>query len=410
MKKYVKSILAVLLACTLVTELTSCHDDIYGLIDKETKLDTRGMKGDTSQIVQYGDYLFIANGNLYYKSNQQSYYLNIKNPNYGYKRNWKAINAPTNKKGDYNVPASTFYIASDNEWLYALTFTWEEDDEGANSVGSAEIYATNDKDLSDGLTWKKVDVSSIVSSTSYLQEMLVFDNQARTVSENPDLSLTFDFSNRKAYARLKNKNTKSIAVYKLNGTGAPTALTDEVFLGDSKTSNSMKAAYFNGKTYMSKYYALCATEYALYYAESYTTGKRHYIDGSSTIYTLLPNGKIDHHGMDNGAVLSISAGSDFLLTGTTNGIDRVRLDPATKIATRSAKFDSNGGSISSEYVFMTYILNPNKKQDSVSVTEGTDEYCSTTIYGSIGSSSDSWSDVGLYSFFPARKEWNRDGD
>lgn len=410
MKKNMKNILAVLLACSIAAVFSSCHDDIYGLIDKETKLDTKGMKGDTSQIVQYGDYLFIANGNLYFKSNQQSYYLNLKDPNYGYKRNWKSINVPTTKKGDYNVPASTFYIASDSEWLYALTYIWEEDEDGANSVGSAEIYATNDKDLSDGLTWEKVNVSSIVSSTSYLQEMLVFDNQARTVTENPDLSLTFDLSNRRAYARLEDKNTKSISTYKLNGNNIPTPLTDEVFLGNSTTTDSMKAVYFNGKTYLSKYYAVCATEYALYYAESYTTGKRHYIDGSSTIYTILPNGQIDHNGMDNGAILSISAGADFLLTGTTNGIDRVRLDPTTKIATRSVKFDSNGGSISSEYVFMTYILNPNKKQDSVSVTEGTDEYCSTTIYGSIGSSSDSWSDMGLYSFFPARREWNRDGD
>ena len=71
---------------------------------------------------------------------------------------------------------------------------------------------------------------------------------------------------------------------------------------------------------------------------------------------------------------------------------------------------SNGNSVISEYVFMVFVLNPNKKEGSYSTEEGTDEYASSTIYGSIRSSSDSWDDAGLYAWYPAQKEWNRDGD
>ena len=69
---------------------------------------------------------------------------------------------------------------------------------------------------------------------------------------------------------------------------------------------------------------------------------------------------------------------------------------------------NNADSIISEYVLKVFILDPTK-MDDVKNTNGTDEYCCSTIYGSITGSADTFKESGLYAYYPERGTWNRDG-
>ena len=53
---------------------------------------------------------------------------------------------------------------------------------------------------------------------------------------------------------------------------------------------------------------------------------------------------------------------------------------------------------------MVFVLDPTKPEGQ------TDEYASMMIGGSLTSSQDTFSETGLYAFYPSRHVWNRDGN
>ncbi len=387
---------------------TSCHDSIYEMIEKEVALESDGLGGDICQIVQYGDYLVVPNGHIYYKSNQPSTYTGKT------RHQWKGLTDTTTDTGENEMPATTFQLASDENNLYALTYIWGENNDGENEPKEVRLYVTADTDFSDGTTWTKVDLSSIVSSSSFTNVKNIFDNKYAEITDDAaNKKYIYDFSERTAFIRLYEKTSKTYKLYKLNGTSAPTAASGIEYIDEEKSKgNEITAAYFNGKTYVSKYYAMASDDKNLYYSKTSTSTyskKYHYVDTESVIYYMNLSGKTDSVKPSAGGILSISPASDYLLIGTTGGLARVPLTGDNKVPSGTTrKFSSNGGSIISEYVFYTFVLDYNKKEDGNS-TAGTDEYASSTIYGSIRSSSDSWDDVGLYAYYPSKQEWNRDG-
>ena len=95
--------------------------------------------------------------------------------------------------------------------------------------------------------------------------------------------------------------------------------------------------------------------------------------------------------------------------GTSSGLGRVNISTDGTPESSSSDFSSNGDSIISEYVFKVFVLDPSKQEDTASNENGTDEYAASTIYGSIRGSSDTFSETGLYAYYPSRHKWNRDG-
>lgn len=406
MKKSIKKILAVVGASLALLSFVSCHDDIYSLIEKEVQIDQSGFNGDISNIVHYGDYIFTCNGKIWAKTNQPSNFTKRMNGQ------WFLINPPSNELSDEKVRDVTYFLASDNQYLYALTYSWYENEDGANKPKLANIYVTDDKNPIDGLLWKKVDLLSSGFTSLYGVQKLIFDNKYRKITENENLSLTYDFSERRAYAKLLTPS--GYKIYRLNGEKTPLPLTDEIILPPCLEPTVINGCYFNGRTYLSAYYAMTANDNYLYYAQTYTYGNYGNISTGSSIYYL---GKTtDDVGFlnTNSSILSMAVANDCILMGTTSGLARILLDPATKKPAFGVKFNSNGGSIISEYVYMVFILDPSKNEDSA--VNGTDEYAASTIYGSISSSSDSIENVGLYAFYPGRffnqtsGGWNRDGN
>lgn len=397
-KSIINSIfLSAVFAC--LVGFSSCHDDIYGAINNEIELNSSGLQGDMHSIVHYKDYILTCNGKIFYKTNQPSSVTGIHNGG------WSETDSPTSEKGDNDIPATTYFLASDSEYLYALTYIWVENDDGENEPKTATIYATN-SDPATGLVWTKVENIS-GGNYSFENAKVIFDNKYFSVADDNSISI----DQREAYARIRATSGTVYKLYKLNGSSAPTEISGETFVDEaSNETNAISACYFNGKNYFSRYYGMTSNANCLYYTKTYTRSNN--VNRNSSLYYITASDSTEQYvDLDAGGLLSIAAAKDYILLGTSGGLERVAINQTTGIPNDdTSSMRSNGNSVISEYVFMVFVLNPNKLEGSDNQTLGTDEYAASTIYGSIRSSSDSWDDTGLYAWYPAKDQWNRDGD
>ncbi|WP_308692567.1 hypothetical protein [uncultured Treponema sp.] len=396
-KSIINSIfLSAVFAC--LVGFSSCHDDIYGAINNEIELNSSGLQGDMNSIVHYKNYILTCNGDIFYKTNEPS------TTKGKYNGQWEKTTSPTSEKGDNGIPATTYFLASDSEYLYALTYIWVENDDGENEPKTATIYATN-SDPASGLAWTKVENIS-GGNYSFENAKVIFDNKYFSVVDDNSVSI----ANREAYARIRASSQDTYKLYKLYGSNAPEEVSNPTFVGESDSTNAISACYFNSSTYFSKYYGMTSNANCLYYTKTYTRSNN--VSTNSSLYYITASDSTEKSvDLDAGGLLSIAAAKDYILLGTSSGLARVKIDETTGIPNGdTSSMQSNGNSVISEYVFMVFVLNPNKKEGSYSTEEGTDEYAASTIYGSIRSSSDSWDDTGLYAWYPAKDNWNRDGD
>ncbi len=399
MKKSIINSIFLSAAFACLVGFSSCHDDIYGAINNEIELNSSGLQGDMHSIVHYKDYIFTCNGKIFYKTNEPS------SETKSYNGGWNSTTSPTSEKGDNDIPATTYFLASDSEYLYALTYIWVENDDGENEPKTATIYATN-SDPAKGLVWTKVENIS-GGNYSFENAKVIFDNKYFSVIDDNSVSI----DKREAYARIRATSGTAYKLYKLKGSSAPTEISGETFVDEaSNETNAISACYFNGKNYFSRYYGMTSNANCLYYTKTYTRSNN--VNRNSSLYYITVSDSNEQSvDLDAGGLLSIAAAKDYILLGTSGGLERVAIDQTTGIPNSgTSKMPSNGNSVISEYVFMVFVLNPNKAEGSDSTEEGTDEYAASTIYGSIRSSSDSWDDTGLYAWYPEKKEWNRDGD
>ena len=404
----------------------SCHDDLYGAINSEVELEDSGLQGDMNYIARFGDYIVIANGDVYYKTNEPSTTTGLKNGQ------WHQMANPTSEKGDYDVPATTYFVASDSSHLYALTYIWMENDDGENEPKYAKLYYTNSVTGS----WTLLDLVSagVIDDWSYGNVKVLFDNQycgtmdADDDSSDDDTDDTDDSTDddedaykdltyRNAYIRARQNSSSDYTLYLLSGNSAEEVATGASFVFGDRT-NAIRACYFQGTDYFSRGYSMTSNQNYLYFVGTYTSGNNvagnsvlYYYDGGSTIYEAS---------LSAGSLLSVAAAKDYILLGTSSGLARATLNGNYGAPTGGTPdFDNNGDSVISEYVFMVFVLDPSKcennpntitNEDGETEWLGTDEYGASIIKGSIRSSSDSWDDTGLYAYYPSRDEWNRDGD
>lgn len=354
-------------------------------------------------IVHYKNYILTCNGEIFYKTNKPSSVTGE------YNGGWSETTSPTSEKGDNGIPATTYFLATDSKYLYALTYIWVENDDGENEPKTATIYAT-ESDPATGLVWTKVENIS-GGNYSFENAKVIFDNKYYDYNETKPLE------KRKAYARIRATSGTAYKLYKLNGSNAPTEISGETFVNEasfvdeaSNETNAISACYFNGKNYFSKYYGMSSNANCLYYTKTYTRSNN--VSTNSSLYYITASDATEQSvDLDAGGLLSIAAAKDYILLGTSSGLSRVKINETTGIPDGdTSSMRSNGNSVISEYVFMVFVLNPNKCEGSNDTTLGTDEYAASTIYGSIRSSSDSWDDAGLYAWYPANDKWNRDGD
>lgn len=394
--------------------LSSCDGVIFDEVRKEVKLSDAEISGDIQSIVRYAydgsECVFTSNGEIYFRKidtdkdangeSVDSFADSLANV----KRSFTGFSTPN---------GYVYSLAADEKNLYALSVVIEKDDDGYNVPTTRSLYCF------DGSAWTAIWSMSYSGSTSAI---LFCTNAPQS-------------GHRRAYFRY------GTSIYKLDGseidTSSPSCLyaadkdhsiaigenfvTDESTISANTTTEKYplsvnSCAYFEDNVYFSTSDAMTTNETfdeeatAVYYASGDNVYyKRKYEETTKTTdeegnETETPTGNMltsDWTAVDLNCdtIYSLGVASDYLLAGTDEGIVHSPLTE-NKPAAGTADFSTNADSTLSSYykVFALLVIDPAQTE-----TGGTIFASSTT-----SSTSASFNNIGLWSYFASENEWNRE--
>ena len=359
------------LACTVF--FTGCQDVIFPKIMAEVELEDATITGRVNTIVRCKlgtqEYLFIQNGRVYGKPASSA--------SHG---DWNLMSdgLPKLSYDYYNKKFNGIYIyqlAATENTLYALgAEIYEHTEEGENIAGSRYLYYLN------GSTWIRCDGEVTGSS----------GNTTTIFCTN-----TIAAANRTAYLR------RNGTVSKLSDSPSSSTYID----GAATTTT----AYIPGASTVSAVYA--ATTSKLYFfnscSASYTTGGRTYVywaDGSTLKYLDSAISTAHERVSCSANITSIAATSDAIILGTKGrGLEKTTNTsgvPGSSLTSFSTNADSALGS--------PYIIPAMLCVDSAASETGATLYASADFRRKSSSSGGNYKDVGLWSYYPSRGNWNRE--
>ena len=373
------------ITATCVLALTSCHDDIYGRINQEVTLETNGITGSINSLIQFNNYIYTQNGNVYRKPNTSSASSGL------YNEQWTKV--IDNTSSEFSGQHFEF-LASDSNYIYGLALTWNTiTNSGEPTIATKTIYYSDD--ITNGTTWKALPQATLqtllgsTDTTGVTDIKTLFCNRA------------FDTANRHAYVRLYSTTDAASHVYMLNGGNAPTLVRDGT---NNAGASSVQAAYLNGVDYFNNSHAFTSNGTYLFYSSSsssvYCANGWDSTNGF-TLNSSTPT-SIDY---DHGTIYDIGLTADYILIGTSEGIAHAPLSSGKPLSS-TVDFSNNAASVlsSSYYVFNILVLEPTKNEYD------TDIYGTAEHYGSFSSSTSAlFDDIGLWAYYPGRGTWNRDG-
>ena len=257
--------------------------------------------------------------------------------------------------------------AADKSNLYVVTITFHEDvEKGLNLPDAATLWCYNND------SWGKV-------------------NTPKLNPGNFNIFCTNDVenNNRSAYLRIDNK------VYELNGTIFPTSI---------KTTGNFNSAV-SGDIFFESTASVKNGDY-IYWGE----GSKLYYSDSTSDPTTAENKKL---ALDAGTDIScLAVTSDSILIGrgdfsnsliSKGGIAKTSLTngvPGNSLESFSTNATSQLASVYQIYTLL--VANPNETELEASI------YASMGFKGSGSSTSVSYDNIGLWSYYPARGNWNRE--
>ncbi|MBQ9624203.1 MAG: hypothetical protein IJJ71_06055 [Treponema sp.] len=384
MKRYnsrIKILFSALLAVTAASIFSACDGVVFHDIRKEVKLEKAKISGDIHNIVRLKyngvEHVFASNGTIYYRS----------------------VNADTNlgtvtidSKIDWNDDLPNpddhvFSLAADTKYLYAATIEIVKDDDGYNVPKSRSLWCFDP----DSKAWKIIYTSNYSSVTTFILFC--------TNTPKPE--------NRKAYFRY------GTTVWELSGTTVLTA--DNKMDAKEKLASGETLASFDNTTTPTYATKSCAFfKDAVYFSSSdaMTTNETSNKD-ATYIYRSLADNIIYSTdatswtmvNLNHKSILSIALTANYLLAGTTGGIIHTPLKAdSNKIvaipAAGHVDFSTNADAALSSYYDVQAILVVNPSNDETAAT----------IFATAETSSTSASlnNVGLWSYFSSRNEWNRE--
>lgn len=266
--------------------------------------------------------------------------------------------------------------AADSSNLYVVTITFHEDvEKGLNLPDPATLwYYNNGK-------WDEV------------------KNTPELLPGNFNLFCTnnVEKDNRSAYLRIDNKVYKN-KVYKLNGTNFPTS---------EKTTGNYNSV------------VSCGNSSDIFFESTASVKNGNYIywgEGSKLYYSS------DTSNPKNNKELALDAGTDISCLAVTSdsiligrgdfsnsliskgGIAKTSLDSDGKPGNSLESFSTNATSqLASVYqIYTLLVANPEQTELEASI------YASMGFKGSGSSTSVSYDNIGLWSYYPARGNWNRE--
>ena len=381
MKKSLKTFFSSFLS-VLAFSLVSCNDVIFADIRNEVKLNDPTVSGSIQAIVRYGDNIYAATGRIYYRPSSDDS-----------SDKWEKLdNMPDTNAKIYN-------LAADENYLYAVSLSFTDDDDGYNVGDERGLWRY------DGSNWTRL--LTIDYSSTYF-----FIFCTNTPKE----------ANRKAFFRYgssvyelsaidndteQTSTANWTALSTTTNTGTLSDGTNYSTFSYDGTEYSVAAAYSatyldNVGVILSPYRASTSNETAddeatcVYTADSddiyYST------DGSS--WTAIDT--------DSNSIISMGFTKDFMLLGTTDGIQHVTMGAdstdTNKPGSSIQDFDNNAASALSSYyeVPALLVVNPGANEYSTAI------FAAAEFSGSSSSTSATLDNVGLWGYYPSEDEWNRE--
>lgn len=337
---------------------TSCQDIIYSNIRKEVKLKDASIKGDIRSIIRYKDDFYCSNGNIYHKSkNEERVGCWIKNP------------SPT---------GHVLKLAADSTYIYALVGISKEDySEGENLPVRRELWYSDD-----GSNWKKMTGVYGEGNIPYSSSSKVYLFGTNAIKPE----------NRKAYFIL-NGGAPGTRAYRLDGVGVEVLEFGKDNASTKPTVDSQSCIYCNGEVRFFKSTGSCTNETNTAAPTIY-----YYGDGSNLKWGGAQTGSVGAYA----SVYSLACTADYILVGTTSGISHHPLTNG-KPGSSSREFPTNAeATMSAQYTILALLVVKPELNEL-----GTIIYESQNYTGS-GSNSAQFDHICMWSYYPSRKEWNRE--
>lgn len=366
MKKSLKFLFAAILSVSFFAFL-SCQDVIFDEIRNEVKLDDANVQGSIGSVVRYKDDIYVATGIIWHQSKEET------------SAKWVKLDG---------IPGGIIYqIAADSENIYACSLTFKDDDDGHNDPDQRTLYKY------DGSAW------TALFSVGYSSSNAFFVFCTNTPKE----------ANRKAFFRYGSN------VYELSSSVAETtdikswsALTDSSYTiarssvlsqslssGETLISNVRSATYLNGVIL-----STCSASTSNETEDKDATYA--YTASGDDIYYSTDGTDWKDVGTDSHDILSIGFSQNFMLLGTSEGIQHVAItDNVPEKATQG--FDNNAASALSSYYEVPALLVVDPSQSEYN----TPIFASVEFDGSSSSTSATLDNVGLWGYYQGKGEWNR---
>ena len=353
LSKYIKQIAFSVFFLQLLV-FSSCSGVIFHTIRDEVKLADAVVSGDCQNIIRYKDSIYVSVGKI--KTRNVSSEL---------------VTKKTKLTGFSSPSGEVFQIAADSSNLYALSMTYEKDDDGFNSASKRTLWTYN------GGKWKSI------WSKPYNEDYETILFCTNTSSE----------ANRHAYFRY-GKSVFELSGEELGENGMATGSADNSTV---PTASSKSCTVLGSTVYFSSANAMASNE-----SPDSESTCIYYSDGDKVYYSKDgSNWESSDLGCDT--IYSLAVTSDYLLAGTYSGIVHT---PLTDWAPSSgtADFSSNADSTLSSYYEIPALL----------VIDSSKPELAATIFATCltSSTSASLNNVGLWSYFPnssgGKGEWNRE--
>lgn len=405
MKKYLVRAATSLFCAAFL--FTGCYDAVYQSIRNEIPLEERTVSGFINSIVRFtqgsDEYLFMQNGKISYKKADASYH-----------GAWQE--APNTPKGiSFDFYSSSFSgthfmkLAADTSNIYALGYEVEVGSiNGRNVPKTVKLYCCS----SIGGAWQEVSavnakIAAYISGLS--SHAYMTDASIHLFCTNSPQK-----EHRKAYIRIGGGGVSKAkcntnygtdgngGVIELNGSGTtatPIALSD----AKKPTLSTHSAVYYNSGVHFLDALAAGTDE------TSSAAAKYVYYATGDTLYsfpvTSSPTAAVSTNLSTSKDIISLAVTGDSILLGTDgNGIFRVTHASDGKPASSKSEFQTNAQNVMySPYIVRAlFCATPDKNETQA------DCYSSVQFrYTAQGASAD-YSNVGLWSYYPSRGNWNKE--
>ena len=420
MKKIIRNIITGLLLSLAVLQFTACgYEPVFYGIMHDVAPEEATVNGNITSIarcsIKSEEYLVLSNGgSVSYKPVSSSKHgewktnnikLPFKNHHYNY--------FPTSTEGEGHIGQQILQLIADENNIYLLTASFKQDNE-YGVVLPNQIYCwtcpLNSLLDNDAQAWTDISKDSDFFPTEFdssTSQLKMGFNLFFTNAPKPE--------HRKAFISVQDSKTAEISYYRLNGAEAPVTEDCTNYEKLYKLSSKINSAFYIGDT--------------LYFSDSLSVATNETAENNATFaciagVTKNNNKKFDiftYEGPDTltsfielgSPIASLAFTADSLIVGkgsytttyTSNGgIDRILLDENGKPQKETVDFDNNAKyQFTSAYIVMTLLnADPSKTEAESNL------YATISYRGSGNSSAASFNNIGLWSFYPSRGNWNRE--